>query len=94
METWAAEAGGLPILSGSPSVGSYWARLSCGPVQTPPFSVEVKQHGTSFFVTPRQKKTLDRIAGGTPAVWFGVAVAASMVGAVARLRLPAPTRTI
>jgi hypothetical protein len=61
------------------------------PVQTPAFSVEVKQHGTSFFVTPKQKKTLDRIAGSTPAVCFGgfgVAVAAIMVGAAARLRLP------
>lgn len=58
---------------------------------TPDFSVEVKQHGTSFFVTPAQKKTLDRITDGTPVVWFGalgVAVAAILVGAAARLRLP------
>jgi hypothetical protein len=61
------------------------------PVQTPAFSVEVKQHGTSFFVTPAQKKTLDRIANGTPMVWFGslvIVVAAILVGAAARLRLP------
>ncbi len=66
------------------------------PVQTAAFSIEVKQHGTSFFVTPSQKETLDRISNGTPRVWFGglaVAVVAIVVGALARLRLPAPTRT-
>ena len=66
------------------------------PVQTAAFSVEVKQHGTSFFVTPAQKKTLDRISRGTPRVWFGgfaLAVAAILVGAAARLRLPATNKT-
>jgi hypothetical protein len=66
------------------------------PVQTAAFSVEVKQHGTSFFVTPSQKETLDRITSGTPWVWFGgfaVAVAAILVGAAARLRLPVTKRT-
>jgi hypothetical protein len=66
------------------------------PVQTPAFNVEVKQHGTSFFVTPAQKKTLDRISSATPWVWFGgfaVVVAAILVGAAARLRLPATYRT-
>jgi hypothetical protein len=61
------------------------------PVQTAAFSIEVKQHGTSFFVTPAQKETLDRISGGTPWVWFGgfaVAIVAILVGAAARLRLP------
>lgn len=65
------------------------------PVQTAAFSVEVKQHGTSFFVTPPQKQTLDRISNGTPWVWFGgfaVAVAAILVGAAARLRLPFANR--
>ena len=60
-------------------------------VQTPAFSVEVKQHGKSYFVTPGQKKTLDRITNGTPIVWFSslaVAVLAILVGAGARLRLP------
>ena len=64
-------------------------------VQTAAFSVEVKQHGTSFFVTPSQKETLNRISNGTPWVWFGgfaVAVAAVLVGAAARLRLPATNR--
>ena len=66
------------------------------PVQTGAFSIEVKQHGTSFFVTPSQKKTLDRISSSTPRVWFGgfaVAVAAILVGAAARLRLPVTNRT-
>ena len=61
------------------------------PVQTPASSVEVKQHGTSYFVTSAQKETLDRITTYTPWVWFGgfaVAVAAILVGAAARLRLP------
>jgi hypothetical protein len=61
------------------------------PVQTAAFSIEVKQHGTSFFVTPSQKDTLDRLSNGTPWVWFGglaIAVAAILVGAAARLRLP------
>jgi hypothetical protein len=61
------------------------------PVQTPAFSVEVKQHGKSYFVTPAQKKTLDRITSGVPIVWFSslaVAVLAYLVGAGVRLRLP------
>ena len=67
------------------------------PVPTPAFSVEVKQHGMSFFVTPLQKETMDRISSGTPWVWFGgfaVAVAAIVVGAAARLRLPVTDRTV
>ena len=66
------------------------------PLQTLAFSIEVKQHGTSFFVTPSQKETLDRISNGTPWVWFGGfagAVAAILVGAAARLRLPLTDRT-
>ena len=62
------------------------------PVPMSAFSVEVKQQGTSFFVTPSQRETLDRISNGTPWVWFGgfaVAVTAILVGAAARLRLPA-----
>ncbi len=61
------------------------------PVQTSAFSVEVKQHGKSYFVTPGQKKKLDRITNGTPTVWFSslaVAMLAILVGAGARLRLP------
>jgi hypothetical protein len=61
------------------------------PVQTPVFGVEVKQHGKSYFITPGQKKTLDRITNGTPIVWFsslGVAVLAILVGAGTRLGMP------
>ena len=60
-------------------------------VRTPAFSVEVEQHGTSYFVTPAQKETLDRITNEASIVWFsslGVAVIAILVGAGARLRLP------
>jgi len=60
------------------------------PAPTPAFSVEVKQHGKSYFVTPGQKKTLDRITYGTPRVWFSslaVAMLAFLVGTGARLRL-------
>ena len=65
-------------------------------VQTTAYTIEVKQHGTSFFVTPAQKETLDRISNYTPWVWFGgfaIAVAAILVGAAARLRLPITNRT-
>ena len=57
---------------------------------TPAFPVEVRQHGKSYFVTPEQKKTLDRITNGTPIAWFSflaVTVLAILVGAGARLRL-------
>ena len=65
------------------------------PVQTSAYNIEVKQHGASFFVTPAQKETLDRVRNSTPWVWFGgfaVAVAAILVGAAARLRLPFANR--
>jgi len=45
-----------------------------------------------FFVTPAQKQTLDRIATFTPIVWFSslaIAFPAILLGAAARLRLPA-----
>ena len=64
------------------------------PVETPIFGVEVKQHGKSYFITPGQKKTLDRITNGTPIVWFSsltVIVLAILVGAGAALRMPAKT---
>jgi len=59
-------------------------------VRTFEFSVEVRQHGTSYFVTRAHKQTLDRIIRGTPIVWFSslaLAVVAIIVGASARLRL-------
>lgn len=59
-------------------------------VETEKRSVEVRQHGTSYFVTPAQKQTLDRIYEWTPIVWFGglgVAVLSILAGAAAKLRL-------
>ena len=56
------------------------------PMPSPVFSVEVTQHGTSFFVTPAQKKTSDRISNGTPVVWFGAFGGA--VAAISRARSP------
>ena len=93
----AAILGGLAFLAMC-AVTAIWMTIperivyqESSPVKTTGFSVEVKQHGTSYFVTPEQKKTLDRITKGTPMVWFGslaVAVVAILVGAGARLRLP------
>jgi hypothetical protein len=33
-------------------------------------SIEVKQHGHAYFITPDQKLTLDRVRFYTPIVWF------------------------
>ena len=40
------------------------------PVQTGSYSIEVRQHGQAYFVTPAQKQTLDRISFYTPVIWF------------------------
>jgi Mn2+/Fe2+ NRAMP family transporter len=90
-------AGGLAFLAMA-TVTAIWMAVpvrivyqESSPVQTPAFSVEVRQHGKSYFVTPAQKKTLDRITTRTPIVWFGslcVVVLAILAGAGARLRLP------
>jgi hypothetical protein len=58
---------------------------------TPPYSVEVRQHGHSYFLTPTQKALVDTIYYLTPRVWFGslgVIIVAILVGAAARLRMP------
>jgi hypothetical protein len=95
---WAAAAAGTIAFLAMLTAILVWMTLperiiymESSPMRTPAFSVEVKQHGTAFFVTPAQKKTLDRITHGTPVVWFGslgVAAAAILVGAAAWLRLP------
>jgi len=95
---WAAVAGGAIAFLVMLTATAVWMTVpekiiyrESSATPTPDFSVEVKQHGTSFFVTPAQKKTLDRITDETPVVWFGalgVAVAAILVGAAARLRRP------
>jgi hypothetical protein len=95
---WAAVAAGMIAFLAMLTATVVWMTVperiiyrESSPMPTPAFSVEVRQHGASFFVTRAQKKTLDRITEGTPVVWFGslgVAVAAILVGAAARLRLP------
>jgi len=40
------------------------------PVKTGAYSIEVKEHGHSYFVTPGQKQTLDLIRSYTPIIWF------------------------
>src|SRR5712664_2041794 len=60
-------------------------------VRTDAASVEVVEHGSSFFLTPAQKKTVDMVRNGTPWVWFGslgIAVVAILTGAAALLRIP------
>lgn len=57
---------------------------------TPLYSVEVRQHSQSYFLTPRQKALVDTVYYLTPRVWFGslgVIVIAILVGAAARLRM-------
>jgi len=54
------------------------------------YSVELKEHGRSYFVTPAQKRTLDRIDSFTTMVWFGglaVSVLSVFVAASARLKM-------
>jgi hypothetical protein len=58
---------------------------------TPLSSVEVRQHGQSYFLTPRQKALVDTVYYLTPRVWFGslgVIIVSILVGAAARLRMP------
>jgi hypothetical protein len=58
---------------------------------TPLYSVEVRQHGHSYFLTPTQKALVDAVYYLTPRVWFGslgVIIVSILVGAAARLRMP------
>jgi hypothetical protein len=43
------------------------------PVQTEQYSVEVVEHGNSYFLTPVQKENLDFVRRQTPIVWFACA---------------------
>ena len=59
-------------------------------VRTERNSIEVKEHGHSYFVTPEQKQTLDRIHSYTPIIWFacfGYLYLFTAFGGFARLRL-------
>jgi hypothetical protein len=65
-------------------------------IRTELYSVEEKQHGQSFFLTPAQKKLLERIRWATPVTWFscaGVIFVAILAGAAARLRMPSKPDT-
>jgi hypothetical protein len=57
--------------------------------------VRVVEHGTSFFITPGQKRLLDIIRTDTAPVWLGclgLAVVAYLTGAAAQLRIPGPPK--
>jgi len=60
------------------------------PVRTETYSVEVREHGQSFFVTPGQKQALDLIRFYTPVIWFscfGYLFLYTALGGFERLRL-------
>ena len=42
-------------------------------VQTDEYSIEVVEHGTSYYLTPVQKENLDLVRRQTPVVWFACA---------------------
>jgi len=42
-------------------------------VQTDDHSIEVVEHGKSYFLTPVQKENLDLVRRQTPVVWFACA---------------------
>jgi hypothetical protein len=63
------------------------------PERTGHYSVEVREHGRSHFLTPAQKLELDGVRNRTPVVMFGgfaTAFLAVIVGAAARLRIRNP----
>ncbi|MCC6356674.1 MAG: hypothetical protein IT577_22540 [Verrucomicrobiae bacterium] len=41
------------------------------PRRTAEYSIEVKQHGRSLYLTPRQKERLDGLRRRVPIFWFG-----------------------
>jgi len=59
-------------------------------VMTERNSIEVKEHGHSYFLTPKQKHIVDLIRSYTPIVWFscfGYLYLFTACGGFARLRL-------
>jgi hypothetical protein len=40
------------------------------PVKIGDYSIEVREHGRSFFITPRQKYIVDSVRFYTPIIWF------------------------
>ena len=60
------------------------------PVQTETYTIEVRQHGQAYFVTPAQKQALDLISFYTPVIWFscfGYLFFFTALGGFERLRL-------
>jgi hypothetical protein len=60
------------------------------PGQTERYSIEVRQHGRSYYITPGQKQSLDLIHFYTPVVWvscFGYLFFFTALGGFERLRL-------
>jgi hypothetical protein len=63
------------------------------PVKSEVSSVEVREHGQSYYLTVEQKQALDRVRSSTPIVWFvGFAVAflSIVAGAAALLKMKDP----
>ncbi|HEY2845856.1 MAG TPA: hypothetical protein VGJ09_19505 [Bryobacteraceae bacterium] len=63
------------------------------PARSEVYSVEVQEHGHSYFLTPAQKASLDGIRNRTPIVMFAAfatAFLAIVVGAAARLKIKSP----
>jgi hypothetical protein len=59
-------------------------------VKTERYSVEVREHGQAYFLTPGQKQILDLIRGYTPIIWFtcfGYLFLFTAFGGFARLAL-------
>ena len=60
------------------------------PVKTERYSIEVREHGHSYFLTPKQKQALDLIRFYTPVIWFsgfGYLFLFTALGGFERLRL-------
>ena len=60
------------------------------PVKTEVYSIEVREHGHSYFLTPKQKQVVDLIRSYTPIIWFssfGYLYLFTAFGGFARLRL-------
>jgi amino acid transporter len=60
------------------------------PVRTEIYSIEVMEHGHSYFVTPKQKYIIDLIRSYTSIIWFscfGYLFLFTAFGGFARLRL-------
>jgi hypothetical protein len=60
------------------------------PVMTDSYNIEVREHGHSYFLTPKQKQVVDLVRFYTPVIWFscfGYLFLFTAFGGFARLRL-------